>query len=316
MYTIGWFLLLGYVFSLLFFDFFVLNKKIKSHSNFRALKETIFFILNSLFFGIIIYFLYDKKYVENALFLMPKQAFFKYFIGYLVELSLSVDNLFVIALVFIRYKIPKVFQHKLLFLGILGAIIFRAILIFFGIALLNKIHQFTIVFGVFLLYTALKMLFFSKEKQNEKENEKINKKGIIHYFKLSDNITEGQFIVKEKGKRVFTTLFGALLVIEFTDLLFALDSVPAILAITTDPFLVFSSNIFAVMGLRSLYFLLGNMLERFLYLKYSIIAILIFISFKLIFSQFIKIPEWILMSYITLALALGIIISIFNNKNK
>ena len=267
-----WIILISYVIILLLIDFFILHKKNRVTTVKRAIFETIFFISNALIFTGLIYYFYDNALVENVNNLKPTQAVVKYLTGYIIELSLSVDNLFVIAIIFTSFKIPTQYQHKLLFLGILGAIIFRAILISVGIILINKIHGMSIVFGLFLLFTALKML---KKEAEHKEIEE--PKGLKKLFRFSKELHGGKYITKVNGKRVFTALFGALITIEFTDLLFALDSIPAIFAVTTDPFIVYSSNIFAIMGLRSLYFFLSNMLEKFIYLKYSVFSILVFV---------------------------------------
>ena len=299
-----WAILIGYFGILLAFDFFVLHKKNKATTVKRAIFETLFFITNALLFAVIIYWFYSDSIVNNINNLTPSQAVIKYLTGYIIELSLSVDNLFVIAIIFASFKIPYQHQHKLLFLGILGAIVFRAILISIGLILIKKIHGMNFIFGAFLLFTALKML---KKEAEHKEPEK--PKGIMRLFRFSREHHDGKFIVSVKGKMVFTSLFGALLTIELTDLLFALDSIPAIFAVTTDPFLVYSSNVFAIMGLRSLYFFLSNMLERFAYLKYSVFAILIFVSLKLITANWVEIPEWFSLLFIGVSLLIGIYIS-------
>ena len=304
-------ILISYVLVLLLIDFFILHKKNRDTSVKRAIFETIFFITNALIFSGFIYWFYNISLVDNVNNLEPAQAVVKYLTGYIIELSLSVDNLFVIAIIFTSFKIPRQYQHNLLFLGILGAIVFRAILISVGLILINRIHGMNIVFGLFLLFTALKML--KKEAEHKEVKEP---KGIIKLFRFSNELHDGKYITKVNGKTVFTALFGALITIELTDLLFALDSIPAIFAVTTDPFIVFSSNIFAVMGLRSLYFFLSNMLEKFVYLKYSVFAILLFVSLKLMTASLIEIPEWFSLLFIGISLAIGIYISTINIKSK
>lgn len=306
-----WIILISYVLVLLLIDFFILHKKNRDTSVKRAIFETIFFITNALIFSGFIYWFYNISLVDNVNNLEPAQAVVKYLTGYIIELSLSVDNLFVIAIIFTSFKIPRQYQHNLLFLGILGAIVFRAILISFGLILINRVHGMNIVFGLFLLFTALKML--KKEAEHKEVKEP---KGIIKLFRFSNELHDGKYITKVNGKTVFTALFGALITIELTDLLFALDSIPAIFAVTTDPFIVFSSNIFAVMGLRSLYFFLSNMLEKFVYLKYSVFAILLFVSLKLMTASLIEIPEWFSLLFIGISLAIGIYISTINIKSK
>jgi tellurite resistance protein TerC len=299
-----WIILISHVLVLLLIDFFVLHKKDEQPNSKKAVFESVFFVSNALVFGAVVYWFYSAGRIENINNLTAFDSLIKYITGYLIELSLSVDNLFVIAIIFATYKIPKQYQHKLLFLGILGAIVFRAILIGLGLVLVHKIHSITIVFGLFLLYTAFKML--KKEEVGESQEDS----GIARFFNISNKLDGSKFVTYENGKRVFTALFGALITIEFTDLLFALDSIPAIFAVTTDPFIVFSSNIFAIMGLRSLYFFLANMLEKFTYLKYSVFSILIFVSVKLITSNWIEFSEWFSLLFIAVSLFFGIWISI------
>jgi len=305
-----WIVLGIYMFSLLFLDFFVLHDKNKATSVNRAILGTVFFIANALLFSGFIYWAYDHSAIDNVNNLTASQAVVKYLTGYIIELSLSVDNLFVIAIIFTSFKIPLKDQHRLLFLGILGAIVFRALFISLGLVLIHKIHGMNIFFGLFLLFTALKMLKKEAE-ENETEEQPV---GLMKYFRFSKVLDGDKFITTIDGKRVFTALFGALLTIEFTDLLFALDSIPAIFAVTTDPFIVYSSNIFAIMGLRSLYFFLSNMLEKFKYLKYSVFSILLFVSLKLITSGWVKIPEWFSLLFIGLSLLIGIYVSLVNAR--
>lgn len=306
-----WILLIGHILVLLLLDFFVLHKKGTVVSVKKASYETVFFIGNALLFGGVIYWLYTNNLVANPYNYSGTKSVVTYLTGYLVELSLSVDNLFVIAVIFTSFKIPSKYQHRLLFLGILGAIIFRALLIGLGITLINKIPGMHFIFGGILLFTAFKML-----KDDPKPEENHEPKGFAKWFKFSKIIDGTKWTTTVQGKRVFTALFGALVTIEFTDLLFALDSIPAILAITKDPYIVYSSNIFAIMGLRSLYFFLANMLERFKYLKYSVFVILLFVAAKLIVGHYFPFPEWLSLVVIFVALGAGIIYSIQKGKSQ
>lgn len=306
-----WIILISYILVLLLIDFFVLHKKNQKPSTRKAVFETLFFMANALVFSGVIYWLYSNSLIENISNLTPGESVVKYLTGYIIELSLSVDNLFVIAIIFTSFKVPMQHQHKLLFLGILGAIIFRALLISVGLVLLSKVHGMNIVFGLFLLFTAFKML-----KKDEEPKEIEEDKGIRKLFRFSKELDGGKFMTKVNGKTVFTALFGALVTIELTDLLFALDSIPAIFAVTTDPYLVYSSNIFAIMGLRSLYFFLSTMLEKFHYIKFSVFAILIFVALKLITVDWIIIPEWFSLIFIGISLAVGIWVSIQKGKKK
>ena len=308
---VPWVVLIVYVLFLLLLDFFVLHKKGTTPTSRKALYETLFFVANALLFSGVVFWFFKEGLVDNPNNYTPTKAWLSYLTGYIIELSLSVDNLFVIAVIFTSFKIPSKYQHRLLFLGILGALVFRAILISVGIVLINKFHQMSIIFGLFLLFTAFKML----KKEAEHEDPK-QPKGLSKIFRFTKIIDGDKFVTHVDGKRVFTALFGALVTIEFTDLLFALDSIPAIFAVTTDPFIVFSSNIFAIMGLRSLYFFLANMLEKFKYLKYSVFAILIFVSIKLMAATLVEIPEWFSLTFIVLSLAGGVYVSLLNAKKE
>lgn len=307
--TIPWIILIVYILILLLIDFYVLHKKNQSASVKKAIFETLFFVANALIFSGFIYWFYSNSLIYNIDNLNPSQAVVKYLTGYIIELSLSVDNLFVIAFIFVSFKVPIQHQHKLLFLGILGALIIRAILIGIGLILIHEIEGMNIIFGLFLLFTALKIL--KKEAEHKESNEL---KGVMKFFGFSKIQDGGKFITKIDGKRLFTALFSALLTIEFTDVIFALDSIPAIFAVTTDPFIVYSSNIFAIMGLRSLYFFISTMLEKFIYLKYSVFSILIFVSLKLITASWVIIPEWFSLSFIGISLLIGIYISTISIK--
>lgn len=306
----AWIILIAYTVLLLCVDFFVFNRKHETPTTKKAVKETLFFIINGLAFSGLIYFFYANDMVANEAQMSPIKALTNYLSGYTIELSLSVDNLFVIALIFSTYKIPREHQHKLLFLGIVGAFFFRALLIGFGLLLITKIQGATIVFGAFLLFTAFKML----KKEDEEHVKKPN--WLLKLFNISPEFDGGKFRTTINGKRVFTVLFAALLTIELTDVLFALDSIPAIFSVTTDPFLVFSSNIFAIMGLRSMFFFLANMLDKFSYLKYSVFLILVFVAVKLIIMQWVHFADWISLAFIATSLLSGVFYSIYRMKRE
>ncbi len=311
-HLIPWAVLVSYFLILMIIDFFILNKKDKIISNKQAITETLFFITNALLFSGIIYYFYQHNYLNSSSIKSSSDALFKYLTGYIVELSLSVDNLFVMAVIFKTYKIPLKYQHKLLFLGILGAIFFRITLISVGLFLVQKVEGINIIFGLFLLFTAFKML---KEEDNhgvEADGEmKQNNKKLYKFLRISDKLDGGNFTTIINSKKVFTALFGALITIELTDILFALDSIPAILAITNEPYIIISSNIFAIMGLRSLYFFLANMLEKFKYLKYSVFVILVYVSIKLMVANIYHLPEVLSLFFIALSLIVGVLYSLF-----
>ena len=294
-------------------DLGVFNKTPHVISTKEASKWTAIWVSISFVFSGVIYLLYDNAYIANPDGLQPTVAAMKFITGYLIELSLSIDNIFVIAIIFAAFKIPKKYQHRVLFWGILGAIVFRGLMIYFGVMLINKFAWTTYIFGLFLLYTAINMLF-SKDEDQFDPKKSFAFRMIKKVIPITNTIEGEHFFVKRKHINAATPLFVALLVIEVMDVIFALDSVPAILAITSDPFLVFSSNIFAILGLRSMYFFLANMLEKFSYLEYSLIAILSFVGLKMLLHDFIEIPEWASLGFIALSLVIGIVISLVKNK--
>ena len=312
---IVWISFLAAILLFLALDLGVFNKTPHLISTKEASKWTAIWVTLSFLFSGIIYWLYSNDYISNPDRLKPVAASIKYITGYLIELSLSVDNIFVIAIIFSAFKIPKKYQHRVLFWGILGAIIFRGLMIYFGVLLIHKFSWTTYVFGIFLIFTAAKMLF-TKEDEKFEPKKSFVYKILRKIIPVTSHIDGEHFFVKRRHITAATPLFVALIVIEVMDVIFALDSVPAILAITSDPFLVFSSNIFAILGLRSMYFFLANMLEKFAHLEYSLIAILSFVGFKMLSHDFVEIPEWFSLSFIALSLLIGIIISLRLGKQE
>jgi len=219
---------------------------------------------------------------------MGKEKAIEFLTGYVIEKSLSIDNLFVFIMVFTYFNVEPKYQHKILFWGILGALIMRAIFIFAGVALISMFHWIIYVFGGFLIFTGIKMLFHKDEKLDPNKNPLViifNK-----FFPVTEQMHGSKFFVKINARTVATPLFIVLLVIEFTDLIFAVDSIPAILAISNDTFIIFTSNVFAILGLRALYFALAGITKYFYYLKYGLSAILVFVGIKMIMAEFYKIP--------------------------
>ena len=307
-----WALFLVAIFIFLALDLGVFNKNPHVISSKEAGIWTAIWVTLSFSFSGIIYWLYDTNYIDNPDNLHSHQAMLKYITGYLIELSLSIDNIFIIAVIFASFRIPRKYQHRVLFWGIIGAIVFRAIMILFGVILINKFSWMTYLFGAFLIGTAIKMMLKKEDSEFEPKKSFIYK-SLKKIMPVTHEINSEQFFVKLNGKNAATPLFVALIVIEAMDVLFALDSVPAILAITSDPFLVFSSNIFAILGLRSMYFFLANMLEKFSYLEYSLIAILSFVGIKMMIVHYYKFPEWVSLGFIAMALTTGIIVSLYKS---
>ena len=310
---IVWISFLAAILLFLALDLGVFNKIPHIISTKEASKWTIIWVLMSFLFSGVIYWLYGKNYISNPDGLKPAAASIKYLTGYLIELSLSIDNIFVIAIIFSAFRIPQKYQHRVLFWGILGAIVFRGLMIYFGVLLINKFTWTTYLFGGFLIFTAGKMLFSGKEEKFEPKKSFVYKT-LRKIIPVSSHIDGEHFFVKRRHITAVSQLFVALIIIEVMDIVFAMDSVPAILAITSDPFLVFSSNIFAILGLRSMYFFLANMLERFSYLEYSLIAILSFVGIKMLLHDFYEIPEWVSLTFIALSLITGVIVSLNRSK--
>jgi tellurite resistance protein TerC len=231
--------------------------------------------------------------------------------GYVIELSLSVDNLFVFLLIFRFFQVPAIHQHKVLFWGILGALIMRAVFIAAGVGLIVRFHWIIYVFGAFLVYSGIK-LFFQKEAEIHPE-----KNPILRLFRRWVPVTKeyvgNKFFVRSPGLYA-TPLFIVLLVVETTDLLFAVDSIPAILAITRDAFIVYTSNVFAILGLRSMYFALAGMMEMFRYLHYGLSLVLIFVGAKMLLSHYFEIPTPVVLTVVAGVLAISVIASMANPK--
>ncbi len=268
----------------------------------------------ALGFSGVIYWLFSNGLLENPTGLTPNTAVLKYVTGYLIELSLSIDNVFVIAVIFAAFNIPPLYQHRVLFWGILGAIVFRGLMIVFGVALINKFDWIIYVFGAFLLYTAFKML---KSNDSEFDPQKsFMFRQLKKLYPITTTLNGHDFFVKRMGVTAATPLFVALVIIEVTDVLFALDSIPAILAITADPFIVFSSNILAILGLRSMYFLISRMLQKFRFINYSLVVILAFVGLKMLFAHQIELPEWVSLTVISVSLVAGIVASLVIPEKK
>jgi tellurite resistance protein TerC len=312
---IVWIIFLATIFLFLALDLGVFNKNPHIIKPKEAGIWTGIWVTLSFVFSLVINWIYSNGYISNPTGITPSVATLKFITGYLIELSLSIDNIFIIAVIFASFKIPQKYQHRVLFWGIIGAIAFRGLMIFFGVILINKFSWMTYIFGAFLLFTAVKMLLKGEEEEFNPKKSFVYR-NLRKILPITTHIEGEYFFVKRKHITAATPLFVALIVIEVMDMLFALDSVPAILAITSDPFLVFSSNIFAILGLRSMYFFLANMLEKFSYLEYSLIAILTFVGVKMLLVHYYKFPEWVSLGFIAISLIIGIVISINKNKDK
>jgi TerC family integral membrane protein len=236
----------------------------------------------------------------------------EFFTGYLIEESLSVDNLFVFILIFTYFNVDKAHQPKILKWGIIGALVMRGIFIFVGIGLIERFHWMVYAFGGLLLFTGIRMAFDKGQKIDPEKNPLVRLVG--RFFPIAKNVQGDQFFIREQGKIFITPLFLALLVVESTDVIFAVDSIPAVLAVTTDPFIVYTSNIFAIMGLRSLYYLLANIMAMFVYLKLGISFILAFVGVKMLIADIYQIPIYFSLGVIVGVLAMAVITSVTLGK--
>ena len=263
----------------------------------KALRATCFFIFLALLFNAFIYFYLGEKPATD------------FFIGYLLEKSLSLDNLLVITIIFSAHKIPLTLQHRVLNYGIYSAIFLRGLLIFAGVALVETFSWILYIFGVLLLYSGWRLL------QEKEEEEKTKTNFRIPFLPMTSQLHGQSFFVKTEGVWKATPLFLVLLKIEFSDVIFAVDSVPAIFSVTLDPFIVYTSNIFAILGLRSLYFLLAPMIDRFIYLQKSLSILLIFIGAKMLIDPFYHISNVVSLLVIFATIGGGILFSVYK-RNK
>ncbi|QID32596.1 TerC family protein [Pampinifervens florentissimum] len=297
-----WLIFGAVVFTALFLDLFVFHRNPHKISLKEALLLSAFWIALGLAFGVFVYF--DRGY-DRAV---------EYFTGYLLEKALSLDNIFVFILIFSYFKVPEEYRHKVLFWGVLGAIVFRAIFIFAGLELIKHFHWVVYIFGVILIVSAIKLLT-TEEKEFHPEQTLVYRiaKRLIP---LKPHNGDGRFFIKEGGRLYATPMFLALVFVESSDIMFAIDSVPAILAISKDPFVVYTSNIFAILGLRSLYFAAAGVLPLFHYLHYGLSFILGFIGVKMLLSEFYKIPVEVSLLLIGSAIFLSVVASLVVKKKE
>ena len=313
METIGtWWMWLGFfiiVLAMLSVDLFVVGGGRKHRVTFReAGLWSIVWVGVSLAFAGALWFYLDGAMGRE----IANEKTLEHITGYLIEKSLAVDNVFVWLMLFSFFAIPVELQKRVLVLGVLGAIVMRTVLIFAGVWLITQFHWLLYVFGAFLLITGIKMWWFANEKPDLEKNP------IILWMRRHMNITETLheerfFVLREEGGKLVryaTPLFLVLVLVEFTDLIFAVDSIPAIFAITTDPFIVLTSNVFAILGLRAMYFLLSDMADRFSLLKYGLAIVLMFIGVKMMLIDIVKIPVLLSLGVVATIIAVSIALSL------
>ena len=296
MHSIWWIGFAIGVLILLILDLGVFNRRIHEIKMKEAFLWSVFWVSLSLCFNVFVYFEYGH---ESA---------FQFLTAYFIEKSLSVDNLFVFVMIFNYFKIPAKYQHKVLFWGILGAMCMRLMFIYAGVELVNKLHWIIYVFGFMLLISSYKML------NNKDDESKLENSRIIHFVTRHMNVTKklhgSKFFVNTNGIRFATPLFVTLVVIEISDIIFAVDSIPAVLSISRDTFIIYSSNILAILGLRSLYFALKSIMDKFRYLHYGLAIILGFVGIKMLMTDLYHIPITFSLLFILFSLGLFIFISI------
>lgn len=297
-----WIIFSGIIILLLTYDLAFVGKSNQLITFRQTIYSTLFYISIACIFGIYIFF--DQggsKAVE-------------YFSCFFIEKAMSLDNIFVISMIFQVFSIPLIYQRRILFWGILGVIIFRGIMIHFGLIVINKFSWLIYVFGVILILTGIKTFYISKEKFNIR-NSYIYR-FLQKYCNLTDEFTGYRYFIKHNGKIQITTIGASLIMIETMDAIFAIDSIPAIFAITNDNFIIYTSNIFAILGLRALFFCLANIVDRFSYIKYSLAMILIFIGIKIFIGHFFNIPSYLSLMVVMSMLIIGILVSIVKKEKK
>jgi tellurite resistance protein TerC len=291
-----------FVVLMLILDLGVFHRKSKEISVKEALAWTGIWVFLAFLFNVFVYYQLGE---EKA---------FEFFTGYLIEKSLSVDNIFVIILIFSYFNVPASYQHKVLFWGILGALVMRVCFILAGIELIHKFHWLIYIFGGFLIITGIRIITQGDLKLDPEKNPIV--KFVRKLFPVTESFEGDKFFVRRDHALWATPLFLVVIMIEATDLVFAVDSIPAILAISDDPFIVYTSNVFAILGLRSLYFALAGIEKYFAYLKYGLCAILVFVGVKMCIVDWYKIPVEISLAFITLTLSLTVLASMVMRGDK
>ncbi|HAT8178277.1 TPA: TerC/Alx family metal homeostasis membrane protein [Legionella pneumophila] len=306
-----WLGFLAFVLIMLFVDLFVFGGR-KAHrvSTKEALSWSILWFTLAIIFNFLLWW----YLIQNFTLSVANEKALEFFTGYLIEKSLSFDNIFVFLILFDYFAIPAKYQHRVLIYGVIGAIVMRLILILLGIWIVNQFHWILYIFGLFLMITGVKMFIFADKKPELAKNPILQ--WMRNHLRITEELHGEQFFLKKNQLVYVTPLFMVLILIEVSDLIFAVDSIPAIFAITNDPFIVFTSNIFAILGLRALYFLLVNMHKRFYFLKYGLAFILVFVGFKMLIAPWFKIPIFIALGIVMATLVFCILFSVWHRKNE
>ena len=315
MTTLIWASFFTVVITLIVIDLALLHRKPGAISGGEAVARWLVWFILALLFNVYVYFLYETNWlgwgVDSILDLDGRQAATQFLTGYLIELSLSVDNVFVFALIFQLMRVPAELQHRVLFWGIFGAIVLRGFMIGVGVALVSRFEWVTYLFGIILILSAARMLALRTETGPQ---DIAPVRLTLKYMRVSPDYHGPNFFTIENGRRIATPLFLTLIMVEWADVIFAIDSIPAIFAVTTDPFLILTSNVFAILGLRSLYFLVADMVEKFRYLKVTLVFILMFVGIKMLLQHHIDIPSSFSLMVIAGSLTVGVVASLWANR--
>jgi tellurite resistance protein TerC len=296
-----------FVLLMLALDLGVFHRKAHVVSIREATMWSLVWIALAMVFNLVLYLFWDQLSPTSTY--SNSEASLAFFTGYLIEKSLSVDNIFVFVLIFTFFAVPAAYQHRVLFWGILGALLMRGALIAVGATLLKEFHWIIYVFGAFLVFTGIRMALHRNQEMHPERNPLI--RFVRRIMPVTDNYEGDRFFLRRAGKLFATPLFLVLLLVESTDLVFAVDSIPAIFAVTNDPFLVYTSNVFAILGLRSLYFLLAGVVDKFYYLKLGLSAVLVFVGIKMVMIDIYKIPVGLSLGMIASILTISVIASLW-----
>jgi TerC family integral membrane protein len=306
-----WVSFVCFVLMMIAVDLFLAGGNKAHRVSFReaAAWSLVWFALSMLFNLVLWWYLRDVYGAELAA--VKAEEFLT---GYLIEKSLAVDNIFIFLMIFNFFAVPEAYQRRVLIYGVIGAVALRAIMIMAGAWLVQEFHWILYLFGAFLVVTGIKMLIFAEVEPDLSTNPLLN--WVKRHLRLTADYRGEKFWVRENGVRVFTPLFLVLVMIELTDLIFAVDSIPAIFAITTDPFIVFTSNIFAILGLRAMYFMLAGMADRFHLLKYGLAMVLVFVGTKMLIADHYKIPVQLSLGIVVVIIATFMIASLWATRKR
>ncbi|MEY4874715.1 MAG: hypothetical protein RJB41_1417 [Actinomycetota bacterium] len=297
----GWQMLLGVIAVLLLVDILVVHRRPHVAGLKEAAIESVVWVSIGIGFTFVIWAMFERA------------AAVEYISGYLIEKSLSVDNVFVWAMIFSHFQVPREYQHRTLFWGIFGALVMRFVFIFLGVAIIERFDYVLIGFGLFLIYTGVGV--FRHGDEDEKDPSDTRTMRLFHRFVPTTDELDGQkLFTKKNGKRLATPLLAVLVVIEISDLVFAVDSVPAVLAVSNEQFIVFAANAFAIMGLRALYFLFADIKDRFVYLKPAISVLLIYVGLKMTIAHWYHVPTWLSLLFILTVMTVAIVASVVHDR--